>query len=272
MAEAIQILSGNNISVNIEYPDPYRSDNVFIMGLHKAGSVLLNKCIDQICDYNSVYPIAIEARIADKGSIPSDFSPEVLSSLDKNGYIYSSFRTALVVENMKSYRNSKKILLVRDLRDTAVSLYFSFIYSHVDPEHGRSESLETNRRELSTRTINDSILDGIADYTLIHAQEICNHVQLLDNFIIYKYEDIIFNKRQWIEELSFHLGMNVPGWKLDEITNSVDIFPEKENIHSHIRQVIPGNYKKYLSREAVEYIQNKYAQFFDQFGYARDEQ
>jgi Sulfotransferase domain len=89
----------------------------------------------------------------------------------------------------------------------------------------------------------------------------------LDNFKIYRYEDVIFDKQRWVSEMATFLHVDLSSKDVSNIVDTFDYVPEREDIYKHIRQVKPGNYKSHLTREAIDYIQDRYTAYFEQFGY-----
>jgi hypothetical protein len=271
MVDHVELGTRNGEIVKVEYGPICKPLNYFVIGLHKAGSVLLNSYIHELCTEVGVSTVNVEADIFSAGEWSTEFRKQDIRALDRIGYIYSSFRTPCIVRYMPSYRNSPKLLLVRDLRDVAVSMYFSFLYSHGSPGRGSAGNFMARMKEsFSKKDVSGAVLDGSMDEIFDFALEFCDHVALLSNFTVFRYEDVVFEKSTWVRQIADFLDFAIDQNRLDEISAKFDVIPAEENIYSHVRQVKPGNYKYHLNVDAVKYIQSGYIPFFEDFGYTLD--
>jgi hypothetical protein len=267
----IDILARNGQTMEIEFPRSPLAQNYYIIGLHKAGSVLLNNYVRSICEIGRTPVISIEEILFAGGIMVTDLEPSECQKLDHNGFVYAGFRTPYILEHMPSYRNSPKLILVRDLRDVAVSYYFSLLYSHPEPGEGTAlRRFKEIRDSMSSVSASSAILGGKIDLIFNYAMTFCSHINLLSNFKVFRYEDVIFGKERWVSEMTTFLELDLSSKDISEITGKFDYVPEKEDIYSHIRQVRPGNYRVHLSRAAIDYIQDRYAIYFKQFDYPID--
>jgi hypothetical protein len=267
----IGILSRNGQKIEIEFPPSHLTQNFYVIGLHKAGSVLLNNCVRSICRFGRAPVISIEEALFTNGTMITDIEPSEFQKLDHNGYVYAGFRAPSILEHMRSYRSSPKLILVRDIRDVAVSYYFSLLYSHPKPGEGTALCYFNNlRSSMSSDSVSSAILSGKMDMIFNFAATFCSHINLLENFKIYRYEDVIFEKQRWVSELASFLQIDASSENVLDIVNKFDYVPEKEDIYQHVRQVRPGNYKAHLTRRAIDYIQDRYLVFFEKFGYSLD--
>jgi hypothetical protein len=184
------------------------------------------------------------------------------------GFVYGGFRSLLIPERLRIFPDVKKVFLVRDPRDIATSYYFSVASSHLLPPEGtyRNE-IEQLRRQASMSDINEYILAGKVDWILANANRLVSTLPKAKNYIIFRYEDIIFDKQNWSAKLAEYLEIQLPAAIREQITSKHDIRPTHERASEHIRQVAPGNYKKHLSDEAIRHIETVAAPVFSFLGY-----
>lgn len=247
--------------------EPRHGPSLFIIAGHKTGSVLLNKIVLDIGTAANLPVAEIEVQMWRQGISTSDWPHEVYSILNRPGYIFSSFRSLQKLPDIPSFERSPRIFMVRDPRDVAVSFYFSMAKSHSLPKSGSTrQSLENVREKAQRQDVNAFILGGGADNILRNIERFCSY-KSHKNVEVYRYEDIIFEKRAWVRQILRDLSVEIDPIKANQIADSHDIRPEKENSDAHVRQVTPGNFKQHLSMEAISYLENRYASIFETFGY-----
>lgn len=88
-----------------------------------------------------------------------------------------------------------------------------------------------------------------------------------DNFKLFRYEDIIFEKQQWIRDILAFLGLEMQESQVVEIARKHDIFPDKENTNAHIRKVTPGDYKEKLQVSTIEALNESLEDVLIKYGY-----
>ena len=88
-----------------------------------------------------------------------------------------------------------------------------------------------------------------------------------DNLRLYRYEDVIFKKKDWVADINDYLSLGLSGAALDRIAARHDIIPDKEDPAAHIRQVKPGNYLKHLNDTSISTLNRIFADDLEFFGY-----
>ncbi|MEM1782687.1 MAG: sulfotransferase domain-containing protein [Candidatus Aenigmatarchaeota archaeon] len=155
-------------------------------------------------------------------------------------------------------------VLLRNPLDALVSMYFSFIYSHPIPDSWDDETkrkAKEHMEELKRKfTIEAYVIENAHFYHQILKRifEFCNKSMF---YRIIKYENIIFDKKLLVENIldflnccSIDSNFDLPKDQLDTLAYKYHIIPEKENIYSHIRKVIPGDYKEKLKEDICRYL------------------
>lgn len=254
--------------IKLEVPEPGAGESVFVMAVHKAGSTLLNRVINPLARRSGRPLLALDLQLRQQGYPIAKAPPEVFGVWQQPGYIFGAIRTWHETFDTEDFRrDARKILLVRDPRDIATSLYFSQAKSHVAPPEGElKEQFDKVRSEALSLSIDDYIQKGKANTVL---DSMTSFTRLLGSqrLNLFRYEDIIFRKREWILELARILQMKVPDQMLENILKQVDIVPTTEDPSKHIRRVKPGGFETKLSAESVRYIQDNYRTLFEAYRY-----
>ena len=111
--------------LGIKLPKPADIDSVFIFGLHKSGSTLLNNVFRDIAKAKKIPIVSLEEQLFKKGLRPIDVLPLLNKFFLYRGYIYLGFRNFWCNVLNFDFSKVKNILLVRDPRDALISYYFS---------------------------------------------------------------------------------------------------------------------------------------------------
>ena len=243
----------------------------FIFSLHKAGSVLINKIILDLCNLSKIQNLNIPQELFIKGIEFRNMNKEWDCIFKNSGYAYSGFREFLPYESNLNFSEFKNILLIRDPRDMLVSLYFSTLKTHPLPGTEASntlkKSMEKKRHELSLTSIDTFALNNVNRYKKmfkIYEQKLPE-----SSTRIYKYEDVVFKKREWINDMISYLSLrNIETEDIDKILQKHDIIPSQENQNSHIRQVKPGNHKNKLQPETIKLLNEAFEEILIKYNYS----
>jgi hypothetical protein len=250
-------------------PTRSRRPSVYAFSLPKAGSVLLDSILRALSERVGVTYVSLMGEIFKVGlaeqAVPSAASKIFLD----NGYCFGGFRAFPKTFEIPNLSTRKSILLVRDPRDMLVSHYFSMRSSHPDPGKG----LTTSRQSLPRRdrafamSVDEYALD-MAEY---YARQLDRYADALeknrDKFTLFRYEDVIFNKRQWVADICDAFGWDVSAWTIGRIAKKNDIVPGAEDEGRHIRQVSPGDGMRKLQPETIENLNVVFDKQFRFFGY-----
>ena len=85
-----------------------------------------------------------------------------------------------------------------------------------------------------------------------------------------RYEDIVFNKAKLVNELCLQFGLDVSPARRGRIASVLDQRPAEENIHSHVRQVTPGDHRRKLKPSTIEQLNRALADVLLKYGYIMD--
>lgn len=263
-----EFLSKEGITYKIKIP--CKSANInsfFIFSCHKCGSTLQDNIVKEILTIADIPYIEINQNAFTQGVPIASVRKDIQSIIYPRGYAYIGFRGFFNFPLDVDLTKNKKICLVRDPKDALVSRFFSIKYSHVVPEGGQmKDNILTMRKNMKERGI--EIGEFVLGLSKVHNENLKRYMRLgNENLKIFRYEDIIYNKVKWIEEICMFLGLSIDSNKIKKIVSKYDIFPDTENVNEHIRQVHPGNYKKYLKEETIQKLNIQFEEFYEFYGY-----
>jgi hypothetical protein len=244
----------------IDYPIPTTTSelgSVLLVGLPKSGTTLLTKVFGAASAHVGVTHLPVHDLLYAAGISPTDAELQKLRELfQPAGYCYGAFRHAFSF--LSAARDMPTIWIRRDPKDVIVSRYFSQAYSHLPPGGDQREAFLAEREQLQATE-----LESFAATEMVRQAQLARtylNVVPSTNLHVFWYEDIIYQKRSWIERM-----MSICGWQLaaahvETILQAVDEFPDAETPNAFVRQVHPGNYQKHLSAATCERIDAYFAE------------
>ncbi len=255
--------------ITFKIPPPSDIESFFVFSLHKSGSTLINNIFVDVCKHIKLSYIDIEGSLFRKGYMPGHINGNISSLFFERGFAYLGFRS-FWIENIFDVTRNKCILLIRDPRDSLVSHYFSYLYSHGIPATGPiSKIMSETRAKLIAADINEYVLRP----ALINIFK--NGFTKYETFLsgkttrVYRYEDVVYNKNEWLIDMVKYVGIELPLELLERIVKKHDIHPLIEDPSKHIRQVSPGNFRKHLAPETIGELNSVFAEILRQYGYDR---
>lgn len=267
MLRTFKTVTGSTISVDV--PHARASASVFVVAGHKTGSVLLNNIVRDIAAEAGLPAVPLESIVWGQGFDVAEWPDEIFEFLESPGFVFHSFRLLQKLPTVKAFQSGRKIFLVRDPRDIAVSLYFSLRQSHSLPKPGKSLDLLLEvRKTVEAMDIDEFVLTDQAAAALRNTESFAPYWGG-ENCTFYRYEDVIFEKRRWVAQIAESLGAEISEETCNLIADRHDLRPENENPNAHVRTVTPGDYRKKLSAESIQHIEDSHPVFFDMMGYER---
>lgn len=269
-AVAREIVDAKGIANRLEVPVPGEGESIFVMAVHKSGSTLLNGIVTRLARRAQKPFLSIHDQLFRQGSPIHKAPAEVFEIWKRPGYTFGGIRSFNPLFETDGFRrDARKILLVRDPRDIATSLYFSLAKSHTMPGAGQlQESFAKAREEAQQIDVNEYILKGRAD-SVLNTMAAFTRLLGSQKLNVFRYEDVVYSKREWILELARIFEVRVPDPLMERMLKQFDVVPGAEDASKHVRQVKPGNFQKHLAGAAVQHIQNKYRELFDVYRYER---
>lgn len=255
--------------IKIELADPDREPSVFALSLQKAGSVLLDNIIADLAIAARRPAVNLSRQCFALNAHISQLAPRTLDDIfSRSGYIFFGFRQIYHPLTDAKLSNNHKVLLVRDPRDMLVSYYFSMAKSHAVPETGevRNRILKT-REAANSMDINEFVLSGFTTDMAKHYQRYVDFHKSQKSVKTYRYEDVIFSKRSWVRSMAKYLELKIRDSLSNAIADKYDVWPDIEDPDKHVRQVFPGNHRKYLTPDVIYEIERRYQLPMEYFGY-----
>jgi Sulfotransferase domain len=261
-------LSLANEPFTLEIPLSVGNGSYFVLAPHKSGSVLLFSFVQDLARIANRSIVDFPDQAFLQGVDVRDFPLDALALFEDPGHIFIGNRDPHLFSSVRAYRSSRKVILVRDPRDIAVSYYFSVRASHPIPASGSIADDLKERREASLRLDIESFLrERWIDVIFENMREFWRHICRFPDFRIFRYEDVIFEKERFVTNLAAELQMSLAQADLIDIANRHDIRPSEDRPNEHIRHVTPGNYKDHLSTTACRRLELIFEDVFEAFGY-----
>lgn len=252
--------------VQIPRPANPEAPSVLLFALPKAGSVLLERLVAPMSRLAGLGWISVPGALFARGLRDTDPRPELARVFVPRGYCYGGFRRFPLGFDIPILDACRRIFLVRDPRDMLVSHYFSLLLSHPMPGAGSAaEGFERQRRRVAEIGIDEHVLEAARPYREMFA----GYARVLDlpDTRLFRYEDVIFQKRRWVRDIADHFGWSIPDEDADAIADAQDILPEEERPSEHVRQVRPGNYRLKLRDATIARLNEIFADELERFGY-----
>jgi len=166
-----------------------------------------------------------------------------------------------------------KFVIIRDLRDTLVSLYFSLKVSHPLI----SENVAEGRRKLNEMDMETGFL-----YLLGERGKSIANIQkswlskVDDDMLLLHYEDMVVDEQSSFAKIIEHCKIDVSSNKLVEIVaknsfeNKAGRHKGEEDVSSHYRKGIAGDWKNHFTDKIKDEFKKLYGQALVTTGYEKD--
>jgi hypothetical protein len=238
---------------------------------HKAGSTLLNGLLSQLSEAAGLKFVSIPGELFQRGMDIRGVEVDV--DWNATGYCFGGFRF-YPESPLPLIDSARAVLLVRDPRDALVSYYYSVRDSHVlpAPDTPVRRGMMARREQARASTVDEWVLANYGAMIDVLTGYVAQSFPMRANVAIYRYEDVIYRKRAWADDLLHWFAWDVPAKTVTRIVQRFDVFPDTEEPQSHIRQVHPGNHRVALKPETCEVLTQRLRHLLTLFGYnnARD--
>jgi len=240
----------------------------FALGVRKSGSSLFSNLVGALAEHNARNTVDIPGTMFEHGYRYRDWNKTpVIEDLVWRGNIYIGFRdapTALYRDPV--FQKAKKLLLVRDPRDALVSEYFSNAYSHSLPKDEAENSVIAKERAAALQSdLSDYIMSRVkALDATVHSYSALLKSPTLK---VMRYEDVIFEKADWLRDIAAHFDMDAPETLINDILGWADIRPDAEDKTAFVRRVAPGDHKDKLTPDTIRAVEEKLSKVWRDLGY-----
>ena len=245
---------------------------VLIYTVHKAASMFLHRLATEVAKELEIRYYSINQDKYYKEINESSWLGFIENNKDVG--CFGPIRAGEALPNIPLNIESNSVIMhLRDPRDVMVSLFFSSTYSH--PEAGGFNISDARKKELEQQGIDKFVLDRAPKF-MVYYQELISGLLGRESVVFIKYEDMVSDYATWLKQfISAFSHFNVPPkrrMKLFKTNNSWDEIYQRlyikhkddfnvatENIHKHIRQITPGDYKRKLQPGTIDELNRKFA-------------
>lgn len=232
------------------------ADTIFHITHWKAGSQWLHKILLELFPEKIVSPQVGEKQFLEKPLLQGFVYPTV----------YVTREQFFSVNLPPRY---KKIIVIRDLRDTLVSGYFSIRYSHALVD----DALSIWRRKLDSMSLEDGLLLLMNEWLPSSAKIQASWLSAHEDVVLYEdllSKDVEILVNFFVNKCGLSLSPSrlkavIEKYRFRRVTNGRS--PGKENIFSHERKGIAGDWKNYFSPLVSKRFNQLYGKLLAQAGY-----
>ena len=240
-------------------PAPAAPPTVFHITHHKAGSQWIHRIFHAL-DYDRlVLPEMQDVQFLERPIVPGKIYPTLYVTREQ-------------FESVAVPPDSRRFVVIRDLRDTLVSAYFSLRYSHAE----MSPDIQTARRTLSELNEEEGLIFLLETWLATRAQVQWSWVAAREPLI--RYEDLLVRDVEIFERVLIGTcGLPVTPERLREIVlaNRFEAWTKgrprgQEDQRSHERKGIDGDWRNYFTDELRRKFKSRFGSVLIATGYERD--
>ncbi len=171
--------------------------------------------------------------------------------------------------------NWRRFIVIRDLRDTMISNYFSLKTSHVDKQ--LAPEVREFREKLNSSSVTDGLMVTLDEWVPSGAAEI-QESWLKAGESFYRFEDIVLGDSSALERILIEdCELPVPLTRLQRAMESAS-FEElsggrargQEDLASHWRKGISGDWKNYFTKPLKDNFKERYGRLLIDTGYEKN--
>jgi Sulfotransferase domain len=190
------------------------------------------------------------------------------------GKIYSSvYVTREQFESVEVPAGSRRFVVIRDLRDTVVSGYFSLKVSH---RAFAADSVRDLRGELQRSSVEDGLIQTIDQWLGVNARIQQSWVDAGDPVI--HYEDLLENDAEILERVLIdECEYPIPRPRLRRAveTRRFERMSKgrprgEEDVSAHLRKGVAGDWRNYFTEPVKERFKDRWGELLVSTGYERD--
>jgi lipopolysaccharide transport system ATP-binding protein len=254
-------LTGGSIVARIRrwFEPAEGTTTIFHITHHKAGSQWVNRILHTLAFDRLVPAEAGDGQFLDRPIVPGKIYPTVYVTREQ-------------FEAVRVPKNSRWFVVIRDLRDTLISGYFSIKHSHAMEA---DEDLQLRAR-LRTTSFEDGLIHllecWLPDRAAVQQSWAGGPADVL------KYEDMLVQDVEILERvLLSHCRLGVPAEKFREVVlaNRFEARagrkPGQEDVASHERKGIAGDWKNHFTDRIAKAFNDRYGALLVKTGYSVDD-
>ena len=242
-----------------------KSNPTLFFSMHRAGSTILSNILIHF------------SKISGNKLLRTDNNKK-LNIKELNGNIFvGPIRDYSFSKSYDEIIDKNLILCLRDPRDVAVSMFFSFCYYHP----GKLKPNTGIRKEWGNRGIDEFVKKIMFNKPPIEYYGTGYQQNLIDRYKKYlplieskdtinlNYELMVTNFNMWVTKLCNHIGIvdeSIVNQLINKFSKEFNL-NKTETITQHKRKIIPNQYKDKLSKETISLINNDLGVIIEKLGY-----
>ena len=252
----------------------------------KSGSQWVYQILNECAPARIVKPRVQVAQFYEDAILPGMIYPTVYAPRDRfESTLWPSAKPEAESHAAQNWQNFveqklpvKTFVVIRDLRDTMISLYFSLKVSHAII----SEKVAEGHRRLNEMDLEEGFL-YLSGKSGGREMEYQAKIQLSwlpicrsGDALLVRYEDLIRDEFGQFEKIATHCELDVSSARLREIVGRNSFSsragrkPGEEDIASHYRKGISGDWQNHFSPQVAEEFKKNFGQVLIDTGYEKD--
>lgn len=201
-----------------------------------------------------------------------DATPEIRRQFEKwflsRGCAYAPLRHPQLHRALPHLDRFRVILMTRDPRDCLTSLYYSIAYSHAEPENPDAlEEFHKKRDLVRDMEIDRFVIENAERGWVANFQQLCALLTENSHVRLVRYEEMVAGFPAWLDEILEIWGLSIDRRTRRKIMAEANFDVSTENVHSHKRQVQPGDHLRKLKRETIEALNELFGETLTTLGY-----
>lgn len=266
---SVSVRTTSGSAIEFDIPEPGSRESCFFVGVQKGGSTMLAKIANGIAQQSDLSFYSFPIDLWKKGVKFNQLSNDVERIFTHKGYCYAGFKGLIDPVRLPATASGRTIFLVRDPRDMLTSQYFSVGISHPPPgstlSGDRKRAFDARRARVREMSIDDYVLEASSGVARAYEKTLTKLTDI--DHKIYHYENVVFEKINWIGDIADYLKIDLNAKAIDAIVRRVDVVPQAENAAQHIRKVTPGDHKEKLRAETIDSLNKKLSDILITLGY-----
>lgn len=242
--------------------------------------MVLHRLLRDLCEHNRI------EYHSENGPDPKFPARKIFAGTDYIAKHSGCFGPIRFFVPSRALGDAKILLHLRDPRDVLTSMFFSYCFMH----RGPVEANTGYRKEVAERGIDRFVLDMSSDAAAqyegdygtggLYLKHIGNMAARYDrylgevigrpNTLAVSYEEMVLDFPSWLRKViaRFELADADETYRIVAARYAETVKPQGEDIFSHKRKVVPGDYKEKLRPETIAELNRRFSKVLDALGYS----
>ncbi len=235
--------------------------NLLNRAMHRAGELGIGNALRYVSISDQLFNAGVPETVLMAPAFPQTHNQR----FDEDGTLYGGFRFVPAFATNEFLAGKRIMVLVRDPRDVLTSLYFSQKKSHRVPVGEGGAFMEKLREQTQREDVDEFALRVARRGPW--AARFARITEIRSLGASWRYEDVVFEKARWLDEILAYLEIDLPKASRDEFVRAEDIRPDHEDADKHIRQVTPGDHKRKLRADTIDELNHIFCDTLEALGY-----